>query len=127
MNVVTMVGRLSKDVELRFTQSGKAVGNFTLAVNREYAREGEPKADFFPIVVWGRQAETCNEYISKGYLVGVRGRLQVRSFDGKDGSKRYVTEIVADNVSFLAAAKSSVGAAVSAAMSEEVAAAEIPL
>lgn len=114
MNVVTMVGRLSKDVELRFTQSGKAVGNFTLAVNREYAREGEPKADFFPIVVWGRQAETCNEYISKGYLVGVRGRLQVRSFDGKDGSKRYVTEIVADNVSFLAAAKGSAGAAASA-------------
>lgn len=127
MNVVTMVGRLSKDVELRFTQSGKAVGNFTLAVNREYAREGEPKADFFPIVVWGRQAETCNEHISKGYLVGVRGRLQVRSFDGKDGSKRYVTEIVADNVSFLAAAKGSAGAAASAPMPGEVAAEEIPL
>ena len=109
MNVVTMVGRLSKDVELRFTQSGKAVGNFTLAVNREYAREGEPKA------------------ISKGYLVGVRGRLQVRSFDGKDGSKRYVTEIVAENVSFLAAAKSSAGAAASAPMPGEVAAEEIPL
>lgn len=127
MNVVTMVGRLSKDVELRFTQSGKAVGNFTLAVNREYAREGEPKADSFPIVVWGRQAETCNEHISKGYLVGVRGRLQVRSFDGKDGSKRYVTEIVAENVSFLAAAKSSAGAAASAPMPGEVAAEEIPL
>ena len=125
MNVVTMVGRLSKDVELRFTQSGKAVANFTLAVSREYARGGEQQADFFPIVVWGRQAETCNEYIGKGYLVGVRGRLQVRNFDGKDGGKRYVTEIIADNVSFLAAAKGSRDAAENAMMREEME--EIPV
>lgn len=125
MNIVTMVGRLSKDVELRVTQSGKALANFTLAVNRDYARESEPKADFFPVIVWGRQAETCNEYIGKGYLVGVRGRLQVRSFEGKDGSKRYVTEIIADNVSFLVAAKGSTDDAESAPMSEEAVAEEI--
>lgn len=105
MNVVTLVGRLVKDVELRFTQSGKPVGNFTLAVNRDFSREGEAKADFFPIIVWGKQAETCNEYIGKGSLVGVKGRLQVRSYEGKDGTKRYVTEIVAENVSFLATSK----------------------
>ena len=125
MNVVTMVGRLSKDVELRFTPSGKAVANFTLAVSREYARDGEQQAAFFPIVAWGRPAETCNEYIGKGYLVGVRGRLQVRNFDGKDGGKRYVTEIIADNVSFLAAAKGSRDAAENAMMREEME--EIPV
>lgn len=122
MNVVTMVGRLVKDVELRFTQSGKPVGNFTLAVNRDFVREGDAKADFFPIIVWGRQAETCNEYIGKGSLVGVKGRLQVRSYDGKDGGKRYVTEIIAENVSFLAASKKQ--AAETAPESGEMAAGE---
>ena len=104
MNNVTLVGRLAKDVMLRFTKSGKPVATFDLAVKRRFAREGEPQADFFPIVVWGAQGESCNEYIAKGHLVGVKGRLQVRSYDAKDGSKRYITEIVAEDVDFLAAA-----------------------
>ena len=66
MNVVTMVGRLVKDVELRFTQSGKPVGNFTLAVNRDFVREGDAKADFFPIIVWGRQAEALSSVSKDG-------------------------------------------------------------
>ena len=93
MNNVTLVGRLAKDVTLRFTKSGKPVATFDLAVKRRFVREGEPQADFFPIVVWGAQGESCNDHIAKGH-----------SYDAKDGSKRYITEIVAEDVDFLAAA-----------------------
>lgn len=105
MNVVTMVGRLTKDVELRVTQAGTPVANFSLAVNRDYVREGEPKADFFTVVLWGKLAESCNNHIGKGAMVAVRGTLQNRSYTGKDGNKRYVTEIIGDKVQFLLAGR----------------------
>ncbi len=99
MNSVVLIGRLARDPELRFTASGKAVATFSLAVNRPFSREKE--ADFFNIVVWGKTAENCANYIEKGRLVAVEGRLQSRSYEAKTGEKRYVTEVVANTVEFL--------------------------
>ena len=80
---------------------GTAVTNFRLAVDRNYKREGQPTADFIPVVIFGKQAESTAQYVGKGKMVGVSGRLQVRSYDAKDGSKRYVSEVIADEVKFL--------------------------
>lgn len=99
MNRVILIGRLARDPELRFTASGKAVATFSMAVNRPFSKERE--ADFFNIVVWGRTAENCANYLAKGRLVGLEGRLQSRSYETQTGEKRYVTEVVADNVEFL--------------------------
>lgn len=99
MNKTILIGRLAVDPELRFTQSGKAVASFRLAVNRPFSKEKE--ADFFNVVVWGRTAENCANYLAKGRLVGLEGRLQSRSYETSTGDKRYVTEVVADNVEFL--------------------------
>jgi single-strand DNA-binding protein len=102
MNRVVLVGRLTKDPELRFTPgTGRAVASFTLAVNRRFKSQGQPDADFIPIVVWGKTAENTANYVSKGRLVGVSGSIQTRSYEAKDGTKRYVTEVVADEVQFL--------------------------
>lgn len=102
MNKVVLTGRLTKDPESRFTPgNGTAVASFTLAVDRRYKKEGQQEADFIPIVVWGKQAESTANYMSKGKLMGVSGRIQTRSYDAKDGTKRYVTEVVADEVQFL--------------------------
>lgn len=102
MNKVVLIGRLTKDPELRFTPgNGTAVASFTLAVDRKYKKDGQQEADFIPIVVWGKQAESTANYVTKGKLVGVSGRIQTRSYDAKDGNKRYVTEVVADEVQFL--------------------------
>lgn len=99
MNVVVLIGRLTRDPELRFTASGKAVTTFSLAVNRPFSKTNE--ADFFNIVVWGKTAENCANYLAKGRLVGVEGRLQSRSYETQTGDKRYVTEVVANMVEFL--------------------------
>lgn len=100
MNSVLMIGRLTKDPELRFVpDSGKAVANFTLAVNREFSKE--KKADFFRIIVWGKQAENVATYVFKGKLVAVRGSLQTRNYENKEGITVYITEILADRVEFL--------------------------
>jgi len=102
MNKVVLVGRLTKDPELRFTPgTGKAVATFTLAVNRRFKSQGQPEADFIPIVVWGKQAENTANYVGKGRMVGIGGSIQTRSYEAKDGTRRYVTEIVADEVQFL--------------------------
>ncbi len=99
MNSVVLIGRLARDPELRFTTSGKAVATFSVAVNRAFSKTKE--ADFFNIVVWGKTAENCANYIAKGRLVGIQGRLQSRSYETQSGDKRYVTEVVADQVEFL--------------------------
>jgi len=99
MNRVILIGRLAKDPELRFTASGKAVATFSIAVNRPFSKEKE--ADFFNVVVWGKSAENCANYLAKGRLVGLEGRLQSRSYETQSGDKRYITEIVADQVEFL--------------------------
>lgn len=102
LNRIVLIGRLTKDPELRYTPNGKAVASFTLAVDRPFRnQQGEREADFINIVVWGAQAESCANYLSKGKLAAADGRLQIRSFDGQDGQKRWVTEVVADNVRFL--------------------------
>lgn len=102
MNKVVLIGRLTADPQLKFTPgTGTAVATFTLAVNRRFKKEGQPDADFIPIVVWGKQAESTANYMSKGKLLSVAGRIETRSYEAKDGGRRYVTEVVADEVSFL--------------------------
>jgi single-strand DNA-binding protein len=102
LNRVILIGRLTKDPELRYTQNGTAVASFTLAVNRMRTnQQGEREADFIPIVVWQKQAENCANYIGKGSLVAVEGRLQVRTYDDKEGQRRWITEVVGENVRFL--------------------------
>lgn len=101
MNSVNLVGRLTSDPQIRYTPNGVAVCNFTLAVNRTFKSEGQPDADFPNIVVWKKQAENAANYLKKGSLAGVTGRVQTRSWDGQDGKKQYATEIVAESVQFL--------------------------
>ena len=102
MNRAILIGRLTKDPELRYTQSGIAVASFTLAVDRPFKnQQGDKEADFIPIVVWRKAAENCANYLTKGSQAGVEGRIQVRSYEAQDGTKRWVTEIIADYVHFL--------------------------
>jgi len=106
LNRIVLIGRLTKDVDLRFTATGKPTANFTLAVDRPYRnQQGEKEADFIPVVVWNKLAEHCANYIGKGRLVAVDGRLQIRSYDGNDGQRKYITEVVAETVKFLDRAK----------------------
>ena len=102
MNKVVLIGRLTKDPELRYTQSNIPAASFTLAVNRNFQNQnGEREADFINIVMWRKQAETAKKYLAKGSLIAVEGRIQTRNYDGQDGKKVYVTEVVADNFEFL--------------------------
>jgi len=102
MNICVLVGRLTKDPELRFTPGvGKAVCTFTLAVNRSYTnKEGKREADFFNIVVWGKPAENCSNYLKKGSMASIKGEIRNRSYE-TDKGKRYITEIIAERVNFL--------------------------
>lgn len=100
MNNVILIGRLTKDPELKATPSGISVCTFTLAVDRRSTQEGST-ADFIPIVVWRAQAENCAKYLGKGSLVAVKGSISTRSYDDNNGNKRFVTEVVAENVQFL--------------------------
>ncbi len=102
INSVTLVGRLTKNPEIRTTPSGVEVGNFTLAVNRTFTNQnGERDADFINCIVFRKQAVNVNQYLSKGKLAGIVGRLQTRSYDNKEGQKVFVTEVICDNVQFL--------------------------
>ncbi|GBY12251.1 single-stranded DNA-binding protein [Staphylococcus aureus] len=102
INRTVLVGRLTKDPELRSTPNGVNVGTFTLAVNRTFTNaQGEREADFINVVVFKKQAENVERYLSKGSLAGVDGRLQTRSYENKDGQRVFVTEVVADSVQFL--------------------------
>lgn len=102
MNKVVLIGRLTKDPDLRYTPSNIPSATFTIAVNRTFANQsGVKEADFINIVVWRKQAENVKKFITKGSLVAVEGRIQTRNYDDKDGKKVYVTEVVADNVQFL--------------------------
>src|SRR5690625_2825133 len=109
INRTVLVGRMTKDVDLRYTQTGKAVGNVTLAVNRPFKNQntGEYDADFIPIVIWGKQSENLAQYMKKGSQIGVDGRIQTRTYDDKDGKKVYVTEVVADSIQFLESKQSN--------------------
>jgi single-strand DNA-binding protein len=102
LNRVILIGRLTRDPELRYTPSGVAVTQFTLAVDRPFTnQQNQREADFIPIVTWRQLAETCANYLRKGRLTAVEGRIQVRSYDNNEGRRVYVTEVVADNVRFL--------------------------
>lgn len=102
LNRIVLVGRLTRDPEIRYTGQGKPVTNFTLAVDRPFANsEGNREADFIDTVCWGKLAETTGNHLKKGRLVAVEGRLQIRSYEAKDGSKRRAAEVVADGVRFL--------------------------
>ena len=102
MNKVILIGNLTRDPELRTTPSGVSVCSFSIAVNRRRAnQQGERETDFFNIIAWRGLGDLCGKYLSKGRKVCVTGEIQNRSYDGKDGVKRYVTEIIADDVEFL--------------------------
>ena len=101
INRIILVGRLVKDVELRFTPNGIAVANFTLAVNRSFKQDNQPEADFINVVVWKKQAENVANYLRKGSLTGVDGRVQTRSYENNEGKKVFVTEVIAESVQFL--------------------------
>lgn len=102
MNRCVLIGNLTKDPELRSTPNGVSVCSFTLAVSRTFSNQnGDRETDFINIVVWRKQAENAAKYLRKGSQAAVAGRIQVRSYDAQDGSKRYITEIVADEVQFL--------------------------
>lgn len=102
LNRVVLVGRITKDPELKRTQNNIAVVSFTIAVNRQYTSEsGETQADFIQCVVWRKQAENMYTYVKKGALLGIDGRIQTRTYEAQTGETRYVTEVVCDAVQFL--------------------------
>ncbi|HAA3547177.1 TPA_asm: single-stranded DNA-binding protein [Listeria monocytogenes] len=110
MNRVVLVGRLTKDPDLRYTPAGAAVATFTLAVNRPFKNtQGEQEADFIQCVVWRKPAENAANFLKKGSLAGVDGRVQTRNYEGNDGKRVYVTEIAAESVQFLEPKQNAVG------------------
>jgi single-strand DNA-binding protein len=120
MNKVVLIGRLTKDPELRFTPgSGAAVTTLTLAVDKYNTKTGQKEADFVPVVIWGKQAESTANYMSKGSQMAISGRIQTRSYEAKDGTKRYVTEVVATEVQFLSKGNASGNAGTSFSNSNE--------
>lgn len=115
MNKVVLLGRLTSDPTVRYTQTGKVVTQFTLAVDRPFKdADGNKETDFIPVVVWGKAAELVGNSCQKGHRLLVDGRLQIRSYDAKDGTKRWVTEIIANSVEFIERKASGGGAAASA-------------
>ncbi|MGG6309837.1 single-stranded DNA-binding protein [Paenibacillus macerans] len=102
LNRVILIGRLTRDPELRYTPAGVAVTQITLAVDRPFTTQGgEREADFIPVVTWRQLAENCANYLRKGRLTAVEGRIQIRNYENNDGRRVYVTEVIADNVRFL--------------------------
>ena len=101
INRVVLIGRLTKDPELRKKQSGTSVVSYTIAVNRRSQTPGQPDADFINCVAWNKTAELMAQYLHKGSLIGVEGRIQTRSYDNQQGQRVYVTEVVTDSVQFL--------------------------
>jgi len=110
LNRIILIGRLTKEPDLRYTPGGVAVARFTLAVDRRQSKDRERETDFIDIVVFQKVAETCANYLGKGRLVAVEGRLQIRSYDDSQGIRRKAAEVIADNVRFLDRAKESAAA-----------------
>ena len=102
MNKTVLIGRMCADAELKYTPgAGAAVATFIMAVNRKFKKDGQPEADFIPIVIWGKQAESTATHMKKGRLISVAGRIATRNYEAKDGTKRYVTEVIAEEVDFI--------------------------
>lgn len=108
-NKVILIGRLTRDLEMRYTPGGVAVARFTLAVDRRKVKDREKESDFIDIIAWQKLAELCQRYIGKGRLVAVEGRLQIRSYDDSQGIRRKAAEVIAENVRFLDKAKGDNG------------------
>ena len=100
MNHFVGIGRLVRDPEVRYTQSGKAIASFTLAIDRRRSGDGNQQADFIQCVAWEKTAEVISQYCAKGKKIAVEGRIQTRSYDANDGTKRYVTEVVVNSMEF---------------------------
>ena len=108
LNKILLLGRLVADPELRYTATGKAVAQFTLAVDRPFAgQDGKKEADFIPVILWGKTAEAAANYSFKGQRLLVEGRLQIRSYEAKDGSKRWATEVIGNSIEFIEKKESS--------------------
>ncbi|SEH35241.1 single-stranded DNA-binding protein [Selenomonas sp. KH1T6] len=106
MNVVELTGRISQDIKLFTTNGGTSVATLNIAVKPDFVKKGdEPKPEFIPVTVWSSLADVCAENLCKGYLVGITGRLQRRTYDTAEGEHRYVTEVIADKVEFLSKPK----------------------
>ncbi len=106
INKVTLIGRLTKEPEVKRLANDTCVASFTLAVDRTFkSKDGEKEADFIPIVVWRKTAELCEKYLSKGSLAAVAGRIQTRNYDAADGTKRYISQVIADEVQFLSSSQ----------------------
>jgi len=102
INKAVIIGRSTKDAEIRSTSTGKLVASFTLAVDRDYKNtQGEREADFIPCVAWGKLAEICERYITKGKQVAVAGRIQTRNYEDKNGQRRYITEVIVSDLQLL--------------------------
>lgn len=102
MNKVILAGRLTKDIEMRYTQTGKAIARFILAVNRRVSKDKEKQqADFIPIIVWNKLAEICSKYLTKGIQILVEGHLQIRDYVAQDGKKHYIAEVIAQELEFM--------------------------
>ena len=101
MNCVNLIGRLTKDPDIKYTQTNNtAIANFTLAVNRRFTKEGQPTADFINIVAWGKTGEFCSKYFQKGMQVAIQGRIQTRNWKDDQGQKHYATEVIAEQCFF---------------------------
>lgn len=101
VNNVVLIGRITKDLELRTTTTGNSVLSFTLAVNRDFVKDGQQDADFIQCQAWNKTAELMNEYLHKGSMIAVQGRLSVREYQDKNGDKKWSTEVVVNSVQFL--------------------------
>lgn len=101
MNCVNLIGRLTKDPDIKYTQTNNtAIANFTLAVNRRFTKEGQPTADFINILAWGKTGEFCSKYFQKGMQVAIQGRIQTRNWEDDQGQKHYATEVIAEQCFF---------------------------
>ena len=118
MNKAILLGRLTKDPEIKYTQSGKAVASFTRAIDRRKGANGDKQADFISCVAWEKTAETIGNYCSRGQQIAVEGRIQSRSYDAQDGSKRYVTEVVVQSMEFCGKKSDNGGHAAESAASD---------
>lgn len=108
MNCVNLIGRLTKDPDIKYTQTNNtAIANFTLAVNRRFTKEGQPTADFINILAWGKTGEFCSKYFQKGMQVAIQGRIQTRNWEDDQGQKHYATEVIAEQCFFADSKKES--------------------
>ena len=126
INRTILVGRLTKDVEVRKTSSGISTATFTVAVDRPRSKDGERHADFIGCVAWRQTADFLGQYAKKGALVGVDGRIQTRNYDGQDGRKVYVTEVLADSVQLLSRPAGNASAEAAPVEGRHAAAEEVP-